>query len=576
MRFIVVFLFLLLFVNVFGQQKIQGRITSDGISLSNVHITNLSTNLKTFSEKDGKYLTTASPKEQLLFTHVAMDTVLILVEDVTKILNLKMNPRTEVLDEVVLTKKISRQKELAMTYFTDPTIVNTSFGYISPSSVAYHLKVIDGSEFIAGSDLLNAIAGRRAGIKVGTYFDINGVPVRSLFIRGIGSIKNQSPALFEVDGIIFNDPPVWLDISVVQRVAIISGIQAVWRYGAMGSGGVVIINTKNGIHGLREENSLKQYDQALLRNNFVSGKILNDIEKQKELPEYMKLMNSALTLEEAVGFYKRFAVQFSRSAHFYLDTYNLFYSKFGEKVADEIITLNFDSFEKNPVWLKALAFYYEEQKRFEMAHDIYEKIYVLRPDYAQSYIDLSNSYRNLNKPESSIAFLARYQYLSENGYFQEESEAFNSIIKKETDNLVFSNNFYSGSKTNKEEFNTRLIFEWNDSEAEFNLQFVNPNNQFFNWSHTLENASDRIMDEKKLGFSMADFMLDDSLQGLWQVNGTYFGNKQLSPSFLKATIYRNYNTKQQTKETKVYRLDIIGANQQILRFNLSNQIVKNQ
>ncbi|WP_339728738.1 hypothetical protein [Maribacter stanieri] len=576
MRMFVVFGFLLIFVNHYGQQQIQGRISTDGISLSDVNVSNLSSGVNTFTNKNGQYVIIAKPKDELKFTHIGMDTVLILIEDVTSILNLKMQPKVEELDEVVLIEKIGKQKRLAIDYFTDPTIVNTSFGYISPATIAYHLKVIDGSEFMPGSDLLSAIASRRSGIRVGTYLDRNGVSTRTLFLRGMGSVGQKSSALFEVDGNIFIDPPVWIDISIVQRVAIIPGLQAVWRYGPIANGGVVIINTKNGVHGLREENSLKRYDQARLRNNYINEKILSNIEKEENLPTYMRSLNSSANLKDAFNVYEEYSVLFSSSPHFYIDSYNLFYEKFGINAADNIIESSFRRFKNNPVWLKALAYYYESQNRFEKAHELYEKIFVLRPDYAQSYLDISRSYRNLNNPESSISFLARHKFLIEEGYFKGESDDFKTLIKKETDNLILSNNFLNDKGIESEVLNTRLVFEWNDSEAEFNLQFVNPNNQYFNWNHTLENMPDRVRQEKKLGFSITDFEVDETLLGKWQVNATYFGNKQLTPTYLKTTIYRNYNTVNQTKEIKVFRLDVNGANQYLFGFNVTNEPYKSQ
>ncbi|WP_405397903.1 hypothetical protein [Maribacter sp. Asnod2-G09] len=576
MRMFVVLGFLLVFVNLYGQQQIQGRISTDGISLSDVNIQNLSSQAVSFTDKNGHYVIKAKPKDELRFTYVGMDTISILIEDVTSILNLKMQPKVEELDEVVLTEKISKQKRLAMNYFTDATIVNTSFGYISPANTAYHLKVIDGSEFVPGADVLNSIASRRSGIRVMTYLDNNGVSVRTLFLRGMGSVGQVSPALFEVDGNIFNDPPVWLDVSLIQRVAIIPGMQAVWRFGTIASGGVVIINTKNGVHGLREENSLKRYDQARLRNNYVNERILSDIDKVENLPTYMKSINSSISLKEALNIYEGYSVLFSSSPHFYIDSYNLFYEKFGKKAADAVIESCFNRFKNNSVWLKALAYYYESQNRFEKAHKIYEKIFVLRPEYTQSYLDISRSYRNLDNPEASISLLARHKYLIEEGYFNGKTDEFETLIIKETENLILSNSLLNAEGIENEILNTRLVFEWNDSEAEFNLQFVNPNNQYFNWNHTLKNIPDRIREEKKLGFSIKDFEVDESLLGKWQVNATYFGNKQLTPTYLKATIYRNYNSVRQTKETKVFRLDVNGANQQLFGFHVIKELYKSK
>ncbi|MEC8832732.1 MAG: carboxypeptidase-like regulatory domain-containing protein, partial [Bacteroidota bacterium] len=343
---------------------INGRVTDGESPLANVHVTNLTTDTKTLSNKQGAYNILASPREELQFTYVGMDTITIIVEDVTRILNIAMRPKVEMLDEVVVTKKISKQRNLAMNYLTDSSIVNSSFGYLSPATVAYHLKVIDGKEFRPGSDVLSAIASRRAGIRVGNYGNYNtGQSGRTLFLRGGGSIGNPRPALFEVDGNIFTDPPVWLDVSNIERVGIIPGIQAVWRYGHIASGGVVLINTKNSFHGLREPNSSKYYDRAKLRDNFVTGKVVSRSELKYELPTYVQEMESSPSFEKALEIYQKYQQDFSGVPYFYLDTYALFFEKFGESHADNIIKEGMPFFESNPVWIKTLAFMYESQSR---------------------------------------------------------------------------------------------------------------------------------------------------------------------------------------------------------------------
>ena len=70
----------------------------------------------------------------------------------------------------------------------------------------------------------------------------------------------------------------------------------------------------------------------------------------------------------------------------------------------------------------------------------------------------------------------------------------------------------------------------------------------------MDEMPERIRSEKELGYAMADFLLDNELLGKWKINATYHGNKQVTPTYLKATIYRNYGSKLQSKEVKVFKL----------------------
>ena len=124
----------------------------------------------------------------------------------------------------------------------------------------------------------------------------------------------------------------------------------------------------------------------------------------------------------------------------------------------------------------------------------------------------------------------------------------------------------------EEDFNgTRLVFEWNDSEAEFELEFVNPENRFYKTEHSLAANPHRISDEKRVGFSCEEFLIDQSLPGVWQVNATYLGNKKLTPTYMKTTMYHNFGSANQRKEIKIHRLGVKNIKQKL--FTINNNVV---
>ena len=122
---------------------------------------------------------------------------------------------------------------------------------------------------------------------------------------------------------------------------------------------------------------------------------------------------------------------------------------------------------------------------------------------------------------------------------------------------------------------TRLVFEWNDSEAEFDLQFVNPENQYYTWKHSLAANAETIYSEKDYGYNTTEYLLDYSLPGTWTVNVSYSGNKSLTPTYLKATIYYNYGTNAQSKEVKVFKLSLKNVNQELFKIQSIARIASN-
>ena len=569
-------LFILFSGLAYGQKTITGRVTDGKSPLSNVQIANLASGSKTTSDAEGQYQIMAEPRQELRYTYMGMDTVTIMVEDVTRILNVKMNPKVEELDEVTVSKTILKgQKEMKLQYDSNPNIVKSAFGFIDKEASAFSMRILSEEELDPVPNLNLVIQGRFAGVN--SFCDERGNLIVSM--RGPESISSPRRAVFDVDGMVLNTVSCFQFAGNIKRMAFIPSLKATSLYGTIGLGGVVVINTKTGTITPGENN--KPYDYAILRNNFVEeGDVIENVTEQT-LPNYSKQLRQSNSVAEAKTTYNANRATYGNHPHFLLDSYAYFYEERGEEsYADEIMERFVQVTDKNPVMLKALAYTLESENRYEKAHEINKKVYTLRPDYAQSFIDVANSYRNLGQPKSATTLYARHAYLQDEGMLPIDSMELGTIMKREMQNLFTLENstlkIKNRKKAKDDDFSTRLVFEWNDSEAEFDLQFVNPGNQYFNWKHTLTEMPERIQSEKRLGYSMADFLLDDELQGNWKVNATYHGNKQLTPSYLKVTIYRNYGSKLQSKDIKVYRLGTKGANQHLFDFYLPSRVAKSK
>ena len=97
-----------------------------------------------------------------------------------------------------------------------------------------------------------------------------------------------------------------------------------------------------------------------------------------------------------------------------------------------------------------------------------------------------------------------------------------------------------------------------------------PEKRYYKSEHSLVADAERIQSEKRSGFSSEEYLIDDTLRGNWLVNATYLGNKSLTPTYLKATVYYNYGSASQRKETKVFKLGLRNVNQQL--FSVSNAV----
>jgi len=556
MKFFFLPVLLLFFAYSFSQEqrKIFGKVTDGNNPLENVNIEIESNNTTTTLDKDGKYQIAVETGDIVKFSYTGLKTIKIKIEDVTRILNPVMIPDVTELDEVVLeASKRRSQNDLEEDYSINKNIIRTAWGYLDAERASANVRLLYEDEIQPIS-----------------------ICISSIFIRGANSISNNRPAIFDLDGQIFTDAPVWIDVSRIKRLAILNNVASTVQYGSLGFGGVIVINT---IDSSQKSNTI--IDRARLKNNFVKGRVLTESEIAKNKPNYLRELEASSSFAEAKEIYLTKKAKYTNSAYFFIDAYNYFYEGLKEaEFADNIIKENFRLFEDNAVLLKALAYSYDSQERFKKSHELYKEIFILRPNYSQSFLDVVNSYRNIKSNKLAASMYARYDYLIEENFIKADTTVFDKILQREYNNLLalHKNEIMDSKKSKKvyvaeEDFKgTRLVFEWNDSEAEFDLQFVNPGNQYYMWKHSLADNADVIYREKDFGYNVTEYLLDGSLPGTWRVNINYSGNKSLTPTFLKATVYYNYGTRAQRKEVKTFKLSLKNVNQELFKIQSNARI----
>ena len=150
---------------------------------------------------------------------------------------------------------------------------------------------------------------------------------------------------------------------------------------------------------------------------------------------------------------------------------------------------------------------------------------------------------------------------------------FSKIVQHESDNLLKLHVRDVGVNIDKiltdpyVDNTTRVVVEWNDTEAEFELQFVNPEGQYHTWKHTYAENDKRLLDEKMKGYSAEEQIIDRALPGQWTINARYLGNKSLTPTYLKVTTYYNYGERDQQKRVQAFKLSVRDVWQELLTLN---------
>lgn len=575
MKKIIALIFLVSSVGICQEKinQIKGKVTYLDTPLVNAEVKSSKYNMMVKTDLEGRYEINASEGDILMYDYPGMRTLEIIVEDVTRILNIELTPEVNQLDEVTVKKTVIKsQKEMREEYALNKNIINSAFGFIDKETTNFAMSIVEGEDLNPiGVDIASSLQFKFPGMRIER---LPNDPLKpTIYLRGAS--MGMFPAIYDIDGLIVKDFPFFLQVENIERVAVLRGLGAVVKYGGAANGGVILINTKGANYkgGQAQSNG----DLARLKWNNYTNDALSRESLQSDRPEYLNRLVNSETLEQAKKIYAEQIKIYGASFYYVLDAYDYFSNRWKDtEFAQGIIRENTDVLTENPVALKSLAYIYQAEGRYREANDVYKEIFILRPNYAQSYMDMASSYREIGEHQKAAAIYARYGYLLDQGFLRAEGEL-GTIMERELNNLVAlkGRELLDRRDLKKlvldDEFKgTRLVFEWNDSEAEFELQFVNPEGKYFKSEHSLLADADRIKDEKISGFSSEEYLIDDSLRGLWQVNVKYLGNKSLTPTYLKATIYHNYGSASQRKETKVFKLSLRNVNQRL--FTVSNAV----
>ncbi len=571
------FIVLLFFINVYTQdniQRITGVVTNSKSPLSGVSISVKGTQNGVQTNKNGEYTIYAKPEEELIYNHLGMKRVKVIVEDVTRILNIRMVPNVNELDEVVV-KKYRRKNALErqLEFDNNKDLILTSTGILDKRRSALSMTIIDGVELNkAAPTFLEAMRGKFMG-DISYKGDIFDEERTFIYLRTTTSLLGgQKAAIYDVDGVIMDTPPLFLAVQEIDRIAVIRGIGASGRYGRRGHGGIIVINTKRGKYTNPKLTQKFKDSIKLSKKRVVEA--FSTIDWNSETPTSLKYLYDCDSEKKAIQVFETKKEKFMESPYDAIQVGNYFMSEWqNREKAEEIWNSIKKKHSNNAVILKALAYTYEKNEDLTAAMQIYQAISSIRPNHLQSFRDLANINSELGKHKKALKLYAR----SILNRIEVPQNGIDSIINIESHNLLTLNKMELSSKVKDIEqvlgySPIRVLLEWNNGEAEFDLQCMNPPN-YYTWKHSFESNPKRIEDEKIRGYSSKQFFLNKELGGKWQFNLKYFGNKSFEPTYLKATIYFDYSKPSQRKELKVFRFQKENLNMHLMTIDLDSKSI---
>ena len=536
------------------KKEISGIITYDGAPLSNVNILIKNSEKGTSTNNKGVYKIRAKEGDILQFTHINMKAIEILIEDITTTLNISMKAAKNELDEVIISSK-KKNKQTGL-YPKKPKKISSGGFTIDTRRTGYSVRYISGEELnLSGISIGRALQGKIASYKL--VVDDFGNEYAKL--RDTGTILTVKYAIWVVDGQVYNfAPPIPLEN--IKEVAVLRSLAGVNRFGSEAVGGAIIINTTVGDFDpvkdvYSEENpytNKEYYNEDAVAYNLLSS----------PKSDYIIELESISDSNEAFKKYQELLSEHQDKSGFYLNVANSFKLKYNDFENYKRVLLDSEEYSKsNPEELKIIAYQYQQEGFYENALSVYKKIIKLRPKHIQSYRDLINVYIELKQYKKA---LNTYNYFFNKGFTIEEN-GIGEIMAREAEALTSKI-----SKTNlpdEKTLDTRIVFEWSSSEAEFTLEFINPQKQVYKIEHTLSDNSSLILDEKLKGYTSREFVIDGDIGGEWLVNLTYYGNKKYAPTYLKTTVFNNWGRSNEIKKTTVYKMTLKDQKTQLFKIN---------
>ncbi|RKN17688.1 hypothetical protein [Aquimarina sp. AD1] len=508
------------------------------------------------TNRDGSFNIAAITGDVLEFRSLFTESKNIKVENPQKI-NVFLKLKYDSLSEVVVNSYSKEDQEIVSGLGVGPQ-KKRSLGYSARS-----LGIDEFNKFALTFEDL--IRGKFPGLSVGTGIG-----------RGHSSFTLSNKIAVVLDGAVFVGDTNLISPSIVANISYVPGLAGNTVYGSNGRNGVLYITTKSAM-----QNRKLLEEKEIVNSLLVEGNDYDGLAKRYEAPVYFKTVASNLenssSFEEAKAVYLKELELNLLNVNFYKEAF-IYFKKWDEEYAYDILNIAISIANHNSKALRSIAFIFEENGRFGIAHEIYKRIGELEPRRSQSYMDLAQSYTSIGEYEKAFSL---YKLILDNKIpgvvfgdtvLEIAVTEVKYLVTKHKIDLDYRDlhpSFYSKAQ----DLDGRIVFEWNDPLSEFEIQFVNPNKKYFTWQHTLNSQPKELLKERVQGYNTKEFVLEESDPGIWLINIKGYKveekNNQI-PRFVKCTLYKDYGMPEEIKQIKVIELrDIFDNNFSIARLELN-------
>ncbi len=540
---------------------LRGTVYIDNKPVSDARVTINGISDSFLTDSTGNFEIQAQIGDTLLVTSIKSRTLKIVPIEKLSHTTVFLEGNTVELDEVILVEK----KEME-----EPEMVNTGFTSYDQNRVGYALSFVEADEISAietnaGDALRNKVAG--VSIDNKGYSGAEGGLAKTN-IRGQNSLFMNQNALVVVDGVPtksgtgidnvsfevsgFNIGNMnHIDPGNIEKITVLKGLAATNQWGSEGANGVILITTKSASGSVSGKNASKFIDRARLKNNIYKE---SETQLSQGSSAILKALGSTKTIVEAYESYLTLRKFNKDDPTFYLDAFSYFKER-DSKLAAKIISNLWETNPDDIALLRLVAMALATVNNHDAEVKINEQILANVPNDVNAHFNIAlaliDSGRHQKGLDELMALAEGNKYSSINTF------GISKTLNREIKNLLFKHRGEVNTKTidpqylNNLKYKARLVFEWNHPGAEFELQFVNPQNRFFTWKHTTAELGKRMQKEIEHNFRVEEFEFSGDVQGNWVFNAESLegiSSKSQVPLLLKCTIYTNFGYPEQQKE----------------------------
>lgn len=460
--------------------------------------------------------------------------------------------------DMLIEKGTYALKEVTVTEKkTEKETVTTGYGQENKDKVGYMVESVKADEISAiETDVSSALTGKISGVNVPID---NGPDMARTIIRGMKSIKLQNSPLIVLDGVPlrrtdetgapgsqnFLSDTRFLDPSNIAEITVLKGLAATNRYGSEGGNGVIIITTKTG------------YFKASPDANQPKKEAPEFVPYTPENPFYLADLQSAEDHEALFEKYMVYKNLFGNTPEFYLNAYKIFNDKNPDK-AFQVISNLIELFpDKLPV-LKAMTFVLEAAGDVPHALEVAQIINSRFPGQTQSQLQLANlQYLNKNNQAAYEAYMRlRDSHLNAFALKKQLLNGIKSSVAK--DAALIQNPQVPSFAKRPVNYPYRIVVEWSHAQAAFNLQFVDPANNYIN----LENYPGTELyteNRNQQYFTIESVIEEGSPKGRWLAN-IKRTDEIVEIVYFKITVFKDFGTNTESLQTQVFALKPTDAN----------------